>query len=57
MVSEPSLASEGRFFSQGFYWPVNGDMICCTDEDLDLECKGLEEMENVCRSREKIAWL
>ena len=57
MVSEPYLASEGCFCSQGFYWLVNGDMICCIDADLDLECKGLKEMENVCRSQEKIAWL
>ena len=45
LVLEPYLASEGRFCSQGFYWPmngdVNGDMICCTDADLDLVCKGL----------------
>ena len=26
MVSEPYLASEGRFCSQGFYWLVNGEI-------------------------------
>ena len=35
MASEPYLASEGRFCCQGFYGPMNGDMIA--DVEINME--------------------